>query len=251
MDLPVLQQWTDFVSFMFILFSSLVLRYLFSAGFFYLHYYVLNDKKYAAKRLSSFKTPPDQTKKEIIYSLKSSFVFALVGTGTYWLWQEGYTSIYTDFEAYSLWYLPLSFILYSVLHETYYYWVHRAMHHKSIYRHVHRAHHSSIVPSPWTAFSFHPWEALIEALILPVLLLLIPIHPVVLGSYLILMTISSVINHLDIEIYPLFLQRSRFGKLLIGATHHHYHHSEFNTNYGLYYTFWDQWMGTESNKMKK
>lgn len=189
-----------------------------------------------------------QTKREIGYSLKSSLVFAIVGTGTYWLWQEGFTNIYTDIHEFSLWYLPLCFILYSFIHESYYYWVHRAMHHKSLYRSVHRAHHSSIVPSPWTAFSFHPWEALIESLILPALILVIPIHPVVLGCYLLLMTISSVINHLDIEIYPSFLQRSDVGKLLIGATHHHYHHAEFTTNYGLYYTFWDKWMGTESDK---
>ncbi len=250
MNLPFFQQWTDFVSFAGILFVALVIRYLLSAGFFYFYYYVLKDEQYADERLSSFKNPPDQTKKEIAYSLKSSLVFAVIGTCTYWLWQEGFTNIYTDINAFSLWYLPLSFLFYSLIHETYYYWVHRAMHHKSLYRHVHRAHHSSIVPSPWTAFSFHPWEALIESLILPEMLLVIPIHPVVLGVYLLLMTLSSVINHLDIEIYPGFLRRSLIGKLLIGATHHHYHHSEFTTNYGLYYTFWDQWMGTESDEME-
>ncbi len=250
-DLPVLVHWTDFLSFTGILFLVLLVRYFLSAGAFYLHYYILKGEKYASQRLSSYRNQPDQTKKEIVYSVKSSLVFALIGTGTYWLWQEGYTNIYTDIHTFPLWYLPVSFLIYSLLHETYYYWVHRAMHHRLLYRRVHRAHHSSIVPSPWTAFSFHPWEALIESLVLPALLLVVPIHPIVLGGYLLLMTISSVINHLDIEVYPAFLQRSWIGKLLIGATHHHYHHSEFQTNYGLYYTFWDQWMGTESEKMKR
>ena len=250
-DLPVLYDWTDFLRFTAILFVVLVFRYLFSAGFFYLYYYVLKYKKYVGERLSSFNNPPGQSKKEIVYSLKSSLVFAIIGTGTYWLWQQGHTAIYTDIHDWPLWYLPVSFILYSLIHETYYYWVHRAMHHRWLYRRVHRAHHSSIVPTPWTAFSFHPWEALIESLILPALLVLIPIHVMVLGGYLLLMTISSVINHLDIEIYPAFFQRSFLGKLLIGATHHHYHHSEFRTNYGLYYTFWDQWMGTESDEMRQ
>lgn len=63
------------------------------------------------------------------------------------------------------------------------------------------------------------------------------------------MTISSVINHLDIEIYPEAFQKSRFGQLFIGASHHHYHHSEYKTNYGLCCTLWDKWMGTESAKM--
>ena len=64
------------------------------------------------------------------------------------------------------------------------------------------------------------------------------------------MTVSSVVNHLDIEIYPLWFQKSRFGQQFIGATHHHHHHTEFLTNDGLYFTFWDKIMNTESRKMK-
>ena len=249
MMLPVLQNLTDCFRFCIILFAALIIRYLFSAGVFYWYYYVIRSKSLKESRLSIIGNAPDQRLKEISYSIQSSFVFAVVGTFTYWLWQEGFTMIYTDFSAYTLLYLPVSFIIYTLLHETYYYWVHRAMHHRSVYRVVHKAHHTSIAPSPWTAFSFHPWEALIESLILPLLIVLIPIHPVILGCYLLLMTVSSVINHLDIEIYPSWLLRSPVGKLFIGATHHHYHHEEFNTNYGLYYTFWDQWMNTESEKM--
>lgn len=83
-------------------------------------------------------------------------------------------------------------------------------------------------------------------MIVPAILLFLPIHPIVIGVYPIFMTLSSVINHLDIEVYPKFFIRSPVGKLFIGATHHHFHHAEFKTNYGLYFTFWDQWMHTES-----
>lgn len=123
------------------------------------------------------------------------------------------------------------------------------MHHPKIFKMVHKVHHNSLTPTPWTAFSFHPWESLLEALVLPLILLMVPVNVYVLGFYLLLMTLSSVINHLDIEIYPERFQKNRLGKLLIGATHHHYHHKEFNTNFGLYFTFWDKWMGTESSKM--
>ena len=50
-----------------------------------------------------------------------------------------------------------------LLHDTYFYWAHRAMHHPKIYRHVHLVHHLSQNPSPWAAFAFHPFEAVIEA----------------------------------------------------------------------------------------
>ena len=64
------------------------------------------------------------------------------------------------------------------------------------------------------------------------------------------MSISRVINHLDIEIYPKNFHRHFFGRWLIGATHHSLHHRQFKFNYGLYFTFWDKWKKTESPQFK-
>ncbi|MCK0125758.1 sterol desaturase family protein [Gelidibacter sp. F2691] len=163
---------------------------------------------------------------------------------------QNLTAIYLDPLTYGIWYLPLSLFLVLAVHETYYYWVHRAMHLKRFYKTVHKVHHQSLSTTPWTAFSFHPWESILEALILPLILVILPVNIYVLFVYLMFMTFSGVINHLDIEIYPDFFRKSAFGKLWIDATHHHYPHKEFNTNYGLYFTFWDKIMGTESTKMK-
>ncbi|MGB8374221.1 MAG: sterol desaturase family protein [Salegentibacter sp.] len=240
---------TLFLVLLLIFFGVLLLRYFAAAGLFYYYYYVWNSGKFKERRLSRRGWRKNQLKKEIIWSLKTSVIFAVVGAITYWLWQNGYTAIYINASEYGFWYLPLSLILVLFLHETYYYWVHRWMHRPKVFRKVHKVHHDSLAPTPWTAFSFHPWEGLLEALILPAILLVIPVHYLVLLFYLLLMTLSSVINHLDIEVYPETFQKSWVGKLFIGATHHHYHHSEFNTNYGLYFTFWDKWMGTESKKM--
>ena len=33
--------------------------------------------------------------------------------------------------------------------------------------------------------------------------------------------------------------------LMTTTTHHDMHHQKFNGNYGLYFTWWDRWMGTE------
>ena len=232
-----------------IFFVAILFRYFLAAGFFYYYYFVARSREFSTKRLSPRGVRKGQLKKEISWSIKSSAIFALVGAGAYWLWQNGLTAVYTDISAFSYWYLPISLMSILFLHETYYYWIHRWMHHPKIFRIVHKVHHDNLTPTPWTAFSFHPWECLLEAIILPVILLIVPVHPVVLGFYLLVMRVSSVVNHLDIEIYPERFQKSRLGKLVIGATHHHYHHSEFKTNYGLYFTFWDKWMHTESAKM--
>lgn len=239
-----------FVAYTFIFFLALLLRYFIAAGFFYGYYFVLRPGRSEKRRLSRRGVRKGQVKKEIIWSIKSSAIFALVGAATFWLWQNDLTAIYLDLSKYTYWYLPLSLVVVLLLHETYYYWVHRWMHHPKIFRKVHKVHHDSFTPTPWTAFSFHPWEGLLEAIVLPVILLIIPVNVYVLLFYLVLMTLSSVINHLDIEIYPPAFQKSAFGKFFIGATHHHFHHEEFKTNFGLYFTFWDKFMGTESAKME-
>lgn len=239
-----------FLVYVLIFFLAISLRYFVAAGVFYWYYYVAQNEKFSTKRLSRRGYKKGQIRKEIIWSIKSSAIFAAVGAGTYWLWQKDLTAVYTDVSQYGYWYLPASLAIIFFLHETYYYWVHRWMHHPSVFRIVHKVHHDSLTPTPWTAFSFHPWESLIEALILPLILLVVPVHFSVLVFYLIFMTISSVINHLDIEIYPEVFMKSKIGKQFIGATHHHYHHEEFKTNYGLYFTFWDRLMGTESAKME-
>lgn len=240
----------DFIGYILVFFSILLVRYFATAGVFYAYYFKHTSKDSAVKILSRRPAKRKQIRIEIYWSIISSAIFAFFGAITYWLWLHDFTLIYLDLAQYGYWYLPLSLLIMSLIHETYYYWLHRAMHIPKIYRVVHKVHHQSLSPTPWTAFSFHPWESILEALILPVIFLILPVNVYVLLVYLIFMTFSSVINHLDIEVYPDFFRKSSFGKLWIDATHHHFHHAEFNTNYGLYFTFWDKILGTESRKME-
>ena len=238
----------DFIGYIIVFFAILLIRYFATAGIFYVYYIKITKNETDKKILSRRPAKKNQVKKEIYWSIVSSAIFAFFGALTYWFWLHDFTLIYINPSEYGYWYLPLSLLIVMLIHETYYYWLHRAMHYPKIYRIVHKVHHQSLSPTPWTAFSFHPWESVLEALILPIILLIIPVNIYVLLFYLIFMTFSSVVNHLDIEIYPAFFRQSTFGKLWIDATHHHYHHKEFSTNYGLYFTFWDKIMGTESLK---
>ncbi|OBX26023.1 sterol desaturase/sphingolipid hydroxylase (fatty acid hydroxylase superfamily) [Gelidibacter algens] len=240
----------DFFGSILIFFTILLIRYFAIAGVFYAYYLRFNTSTKDKKILSRRPAKTGQIRKEIYWSIISSGIFALFGAVTYWLWANNLTGIYLDPLKFGYWYLPISLVLVLLVHETYYYWLHRAMHIPKIYKVVHKVHHQSLSPTPWTAFSFHPWESVLEAFILPIILVVIPVNIYVLLIYLFFMSLSSVINHLDIEIYPVYFRNSAFGKLWIDATHHHFHHKEFNTNYGLYFTFWDKIMGTESRKME-
>jgi len=226
------------------------LRYVMVAGGFYLFFYVFAKAHFWHRKINFRLRQPGQSWKEVQWSALTSLAFGVAGTLMLLAWQQGYTKIYTDVAQHGYWYLIASLLLALILHETYYYWLHRWMHYPRIYRVVHKVHHDSIVTSPWTSFSFHPLESLLQAIVVPVLVFVLPLHYSVVIIMLTLMTISATINHLDIEIYPKGTADNWFGRWFIGATHHSLHHAEFRTNYGLYFTFWDKWMKTESAKYK-
>jgi Delta7-sterol 5-desaturase len=188
-----------------------------------------------------------QHKKEIINSIYSSLIFTFLGAGSFWLYQKGFTRIYANFEDHSVAYFLFSIALILFLYETYYYWLHRWMHSPSVYRIVHKVHHDSIHTSVFTSFSFHPLEAILQFVFLPVIIMAIPVHIYALAIVLMLMTISAVINHAGVEIFPRHFASHPIGKWLIGSTHHDLHHKQFRNNFGLYFTFWDKWMHTESS----
>ncbi|MBX9852186.1 MAG: sterol desaturase family protein [Cytophagaceae bacterium] len=236
---------------LFFMFSVIVFRYFLIAGSFYFFFYMFSPEKWKTRRVNLHSHHSKQFKKELKWSLISAMIFALAGAITAVAWKKGYTAFYDEISEYGWIYFFSSMFIVMFIHETYYYWLHRAMHHPKIYKHIHKTHHDSVTPSPWTAFSFHPAEAFLEALILPLILFFIPVHYYVLLTYLILMTLSSVVNHLNIEIYPYGFEKHWLGKWLIGATHHSLHHSQFRYNFGLYFTFWDKLAKTECPDFKK
>ncbi|MCU0445075.1 MAG: sterol desaturase family protein [Microscillaceae bacterium] len=228
------------------MFAVVVLRYLVVAGVFFTYFYQWRYLQWQARKINSKPYPAGQFGREIYWSVITSFIFAIAGAATAILWQKGYTAIYLYINDLGWLYFGVSILIAMFIHETYYYWLHRWMHQPSVFRWVHKVHHDSLIASPWTAFSFHPLESLLEAIILPMIVLFLPMHPYAIVIHLSIMTLSSVINHLDIEVYPPYFARHWLGKWLIGATHHALHHSQFKYNYGLYFTFWDKWMHTES-----
>lgn len=231
----------------FLVFFIIILgRYVLLSGIFYIAFYVWRPEIWKHRKLGSRAYTRPQLRREVGWSMLTALIFAVTGTLTLWLWQRGYTKVYVDIRDYALWWLPLSLVLSLLIDETYYYWIHRWLHRPALFRLIHRVHHQSNISSPWTAFSFHPLEGLLLSVVLPCTLMVLPMHPVMILVQLVIMSFSSVINHLDIEIYPERFHKHPLGKWMIGATHHSLHHKQFKYNFGLYFTFWDKWKKTES-----
>lgn len=244
--MPDLSHFPWFILTVIAFFIAIMGRYFLFAGLFYTVFYIWRPRKWQQRKLNKRDYRPKQFRKEVGWSMLTAVIFSVAGAGTALLWQKGYTKVYTDINEYSWWWVPVSLLISMLLHETYYYWVHRWMHQPAIFRIVHKVHHESNIASPWTAFSFHPLEGVLQAIILPLILMIVPMHPYVILAQLTLMTFSSVINHLDIEIYPKRFYKHAVGRWLIGATHHALHHRQFRYNFGLYFTVWDKWKRTES-----
>lgn len=186
--------------------------------------------------------------KEFGYSMSTVVIFSLVGYSIYSAERAGMTRIYYNVADFGIGYLIFSFIVMVVYHDFYFYWTHRLMHHKAIFKHVHKVHHESKTPSPWAAYSFHPWEALIQAMVLPIALFILPLHGLSVFAFVIYMIVRNVIGHLGFEILPKGFTKNKWVNWNTAITHHDLHHQYFNYNYGLYFSWWDKWMKTEHSQ---
>jgi len=225
-----------------LLFLIISLRYLFFAG----GLGAILKKILLSQRVRlTPEAPWTQKQREIGYGMMAALIFTAVGL----LWVEGFkrgwTRIYWDPHEFPWWWIPLSWLILIFLHETYFYWTHRWLHVPWLYKKVHYVHHMSRSPSEWTSFSFHPLESFINALAVPLISLLIPLHWGVLLAHLTLMTITAVTNHLGFEVLPPSWLRFGLTRWLISGSHHGLHHVKVRHNFGLFLRFWDILMKTE------
>ncbi len=221
-------------------------RYFLVAGLFYYLLWMRPAEKVQATRLASQAPQRGVIVHEIKMSLVSSAIYALPGAIVLEAYKAGGTAIYTDINGLMGWlYLPISAGFYLFLHDTYFYWTHRAMHHPKLFHATHLTHHRSRQPTPWAAFSFHPYEAALSAWLLPLATFFVPIHAGLVMALLIFMTVCSVINHAGWEIFPKSWLKGPLGDFFITASHHNVHHRDYEANFALYFRFWDQLMGTD------
>jgi sterol desaturase/sphingolipid hydroxylase (fatty acid hydroxylase superfamily)/uncharacterized protein (DUF2147 family) len=177
--------------------------------------------------------------------LSTVVIFSAIGLALVYAQRAGLTRIYTTVAEYGWAYLWASVLLAVVAHDAYFYWTHRLLHWPPMFRLAHRVHHRSTNPTPWAAYAFHPVEALIQAGIYVVIVFTLPMHPAALMLFLTYMIVRNVVGHLGFEIWPAGFARHPLTRWHLTATHHDQHHRLGRGNYGLYFRFWDDWMGSE------
>jgi sterol desaturase/sphingolipid hydroxylase (fatty acid hydroxylase superfamily) len=219
-------------------------RYLLFSGTFYLVVWKWKRQSLLNRKIQN--GFPDRKKiiHEVKYSLSTFVIFSIVGVLVFIAKKSGYTQIYNEFSKYGWGYFIFSVFAFILIHDTYFYWSHRLMHHKFLFKFMHKVHHESTDPSPWAAFSFHPSEAVVEAMIVPLLVFIMPAHPLAILSFLMYMTFMNALGHLGFELFPKGSTKHWLLQWSNTTTHHNMHHKYFNCNYGLYFNWWDQLMKT-------
>lgn len=227
------------------IFLLAVCRYFVIAGAAFLIVYKWLSARMTSSRIQARAVAAAGIWQEIRHSLMSTLMLAVTAYVVISGPLRSYTLIYDDVRAYPLWWIPVSLVLSLVIHDTYFYWMHRLIHHERIFRYVHLVHHRSVNPSPWASYSFHAVEALLEGAVIIVLALVLPLHPGTILAFTLVSFLINVYGHLGYEIMPRWFRHSVWFGIINTSCHHNLHHRRFKGNYGLYFRWWDRLMKTE------
>ncbi len=222
-----------------------VRNYLLIAGTAFILTYFIFEKALRRRKIQERLPNNVDYRREILFSMLSIIIFTLFPTVL--LLNENikpHTTFYEDIDQFGKGYFVLAFFLMTFIHDTYFYWTHRLIHHPKVFKIVHLIHHKSTNPSPWAAYAFHPFEAIINAGVFALILFTIPVHGFHLFLFFVLSLSYNVYGHLGYELYSKGFNKHWFGRWINTSVNHNQHHKHFDGNFGLYFLFWDRWMGT-------
>lgn len=218
--------------------------YLFIAGLFWMLGYRWFRELWRQQKIIPAYPEAADIRREIYHSIISIFIFALAVLFTVWMSERGWNRLYWNPEQYGRVWFWASIPATILLHDTYFYWTHRLMHHRWLFRWFHRTHHLSHNSTPFTAYAFAPLEAVVQAGILPLTAIVYPIHPFPFGVFMVFQFSTNVLIHAGYEMFPRAFMGSWISRVLSTPTSHVIHHEYGRGNYGFVFSFWDWWMGT-------
>jgi lathosterol oxidase len=223
-------------------------RYLAAASVTFAVVWLLRRTAIRARKIQAREATAADMRREFLQSLQSALVY--VAGACFLIWGREVGLFYSVFgEGFGLGIDLLILAGIIIAHDAYFYWAHRTMHHPRLFKHFHRAHHRSITPTPWAAYSFAIPEAAVMFMFVPLWQFFVPTPGWVMFTWLNFQIIRNAMGHAGFEFFPRWWLDSPLTRWINTTVHHDLHHNGgFNTNYGLYFTWWDKWMGTEHPK---
>ena len=144
---------------MLILKEFLTIFFIFLIGYYLIPIYLCNlifsliDKKRLEKiKIQKAIPQKESIKREIKWSVVSITIFSICATIVYQFIKKGNTNLYYKWDELGWLYFFISPFICIVIHDTYYYWLHRMMHYKYFFKYFHKIHHMSVTPTPWAIY---------------------------------------------------------------------------------------------------
>ncbi|NNU17626.1 sterol desaturase family protein [Parvularcula sp. ZS-1/3] len=190
--------------------------------------------------------PREQMVSELLHSLRSIAIFS-VFSSLIWVLYEAQWLPWADVNAQMTgpWWFWGSIAVTILCHDAYFYWVHRWMHSPKRFRLYHRRHHKSMNPSPFTAYSFDLREAALMVIFVVGFEILVPNAHGSTGMFIVIQLVKNTLAHSGFELMPARRDGKPMFDFFTTTVHHDLHHARAGYNFGLYFTWWDRWMGTE------
>jgi Delta7-sterol 5-desaturase len=220
-------------------------RYFMAASITFVTVWLLRKTGLKHRKIQARQASFADMKREFSQSIQSVLVY-VVGI-CFLIWGQNAGLFYNMMgPGFGLWTDLAILAAITIAHDAYFYWVHRAIHHPRLFKFFHRAHHRSITPTPWAAYSFAVPEAAVMFMFVPIWQLFIPTPGWVFFVWINFQIIRNAMGHAGFEFFPRWWLKSPLTRWINTTVHHDLHHNGgFNSNYGLYFTWWDKWMGTE------
>eukprot|EP01087_Luapelamoeba_hula_P007080 TRINITY_DN171_c1_g1_i1.p1 TRINITY_DN171_c1_g1~~TRINITY_DN171_c1_g1_i1.p1 ORF type:complete len:319 (+),score=44.35 TRINITY_DN171_c1_g1_i1:142-1098(+) len=176
---------------------------------------------------------------ELYYSTLTILIGSALMACVVTSYRLGVSMLFWDPLEYGYCYFIGSVFVMFAFNDAFMYWVHRAFHTRLGFK-IHKIHHRFSAPTPFATQANHPIESFI--LYLPVLLAIgpFPVHLPSLFLMFVFQVTLSITDHLGFSL-PFFEPVSH---AISSPVHHDLHHSVYRCNYGVYFTFWDRYMGT-------
>lgn len=217
--------------------------YVIYASIAFLLFYVILQGPMSHRKIQGKFPKLKDYRRDFLFSMLTISIFAIVSLLVFEVFYE-HTRLYNNISDRSIGYYIGMYVVMLFVHDTYFYWIHRLMHQPKLYRYIHLVHHKSTNPSPWTAYAFHPLEALLEVGILPLLAFTFPIHAEALGWFFLFQILYNIYGHLGYELFPKKFHKTWIGRYVNTSVAHNIHHKRFTGNFGLYFIIWDRILGT-------
>ena len=118
---------------------------------FFILYYIINKQKWIKYKIQQKFPKNREYIREGMYSLITMIIFTCILIGLNSKPIVGYTTRYYEISERGWLYYYLLFIIMFFVHDAYFYFIHRIMHHPKLFKYIHLVHHKSTNPSPWAA----------------------------------------------------------------------------------------------------